>query len=187
MTIHLARHGQTAYNHEGRFQGHLPVPLDDTGRSQAHALAEAAAALPLTSLWSSPLARARETADIVGARIGLEPREEPRLVETDCGDWTGRSFAEVQAEDPTGFAAYERSDPAFRYPGGESFAEQSERVLAALADLRARTRELPALVVCHRGCIRLALAALRSDAAEGSAAVVNAAIVTLPEPAGEAA
>jgi broad specificity phosphatase PhoE len=187
MTIHLARHGQTAYNHEGRFQGHLPVPLDETGRGQARVLADAAAALPLISLWCSPLARARETAEIVAARIGLAAREEPRLVETDCGDWTGRSFAEVRAEDPAGFAAYERSDPSFRYPGGESFAEQSERVLAAIADLRARTRELPALVVCHRGCIRLALAALRADAAEGAATVLNAAIVTLPEPAGEAA
>jgi broad specificity phosphatase PhoE len=187
MTVHLARHGQTAYNEEGRFQGHLPVPLDATGRRQARELAEAAAALPLTSLWASPLARARETADIVAARIGLEPRFEPRLVETDCGRWTDRSFAEVRAEDPEGFAAYERSDSDFRYPGGESFAEQSERVLAAIADLRARPELLPALVVCHRGCIRLALAALRGDASEGAAAVANAAIVTLPEPADEAA
>jgi broad specificity phosphatase PhoE len=187
MTIHLARHGQTAYNHEGRFQGHLPVPLDATGREQAHALAQAAAGLPLSSLWCSPLARARETADIVAARIGLEPREEPRVAETDCGDWTDRSFAEIRAEDPEGFAAYERSDPAFRYPGGESFAEQSQRVLAALADLRAQGTQLPALVVCHRGCIRLALAALRGDASQGAATIANAAIVTLPEPTGEAA
>src|SRR5580765_881885 len=97
--IHLARHGQTAYNREGRFQGHLPVGLDATGVAQAHALAAAAAQVELASLWSSPLARALQTAEVVAARIGLRPREEPRFAETDTGDWTGRSFVDVRAED----------------------------------------------------------------------------------------
>src|SRR3954470_23390764 len=120
--IHLARHGQTSYNAEGRFQGHLPVPLDETGRAQAAELAETVAAVEVRSLWCSPLARARETAEIVGGRIGLEPEEDARFAETDTGDWTGRSFAEVRAEDPAGFRRFEVSDPSFRYPGGESFA-----------------------------------------------------------------
>ena len=179
MTIHLARHGQTAYNHEGRFQGHLPVGLDETGREQARALARAAAQVRLVSLWCSPLARARETAAVVADRIRLRPREDARFAETDTGDWTGRTFAEIRAEDPDGFARFERSDPSFRYPGGESFAEQSARVQAALGDLRGRSAELPALVVCHRGVIRLALAALRGDQA-GSTEIPNATLVSLP-------
>ncbi len=178
MTIHLARHGQTAYNHEGRFQGHLPVPLDATGREQAAALAQVAAGVVLVSLWCSPLRRARETADIVAARIGLTPHEDARFVETDTGDWTGRSFADIRDEDPEGFARFERSDPSFRYPGGESFAEQLERVQAGLADLRARPADLPALVVCHRGVIRLALAALGDESA-GASEIPNAALVTI--------
>jgi broad specificity phosphatase PhoE len=182
MTIHLARHGQTAYNHEGRFQGHLPVPLDDTGREQAAALAEAAAGVELASLWCSPLARARETASIVAARIGLAPHEDARVAETDTGEWTGRSFAEIRAQDPEGFARYERSDPTFRYPGGESFAEQSARVQEAVRDLRATPEALPALVVCHRGVIRLALAALGDESA-GAQEVANATLLTLPETA----
>jgi broad specificity phosphatase PhoE len=186
MTIHLARHGQTAYNHEGRFQGHLPVPLDATGREQAAALAEAATKVEIATLWCSPLARARETADIVAARIGLEPHEDARFAETDTGDWTDRSFAEVKAEDPEGFARFQRSDPTFRYPGGESFAEQTARVMAALRDLRARHGALPALVVCHRGVIRLALATLLGDDGEGAREIANASLVTLPEPAGGA-
>jgi broad specificity phosphatase PhoE len=177
--IHLARHGQTAYNAEGRFQGHLPVPLDDTGREQARALAEAAAKVELRSLWCSPLARARETADIVAGRIGLTPHEDARFVETDTGDWTGRSFAEILAEDPDGFHGYETSDPAFRYPGGESFAEQSERIQDGLRDLRGRADALPALVVCHRGVIRLALAALTGDHTAGGREIANATMVTL--------
>jgi broad specificity phosphatase PhoE len=177
--ILLARHGQTAYNAEGRFQGHLPVPLDDTGREQAHALAERAAQVPLRSLWCSPLARARETADIVGARVGLRPQEDARFAETDTGDWTGRSFAEVEAEDPDGFRRFQVSDPTFRYPGGESFGEQSDRVQAGLRDLRARPDALPALVVCHRGVIRLAIAVATGDHKAGGRKIGNATMVTL--------
>ena len=177
--IHLARHGQTAYNAEGRFQGHLPVPLDDTGREQARTLAETVADVEVRTLVCSPLARARETADIVAERIGLEPEEDGRFAETDTGDWTGRSFAEIRAEDPEGFRRFEISDPAFRYPGGESFAEQSARVQAGLADLRAQPAALPALVVCHRGVIRLALAAQTGDPRAGGREISNAALVTL--------
>src|SRR6478672_6166371 len=182
MTIHLARHGQTAYNHEGRFQGHLPVPLDATGREQAAELAEVAAGVEIVGFVCSPLRRARETADIVAARIGLEPVEDARFVETDTGDWTGRSYAEIKAEDPEGFARFQRSDPSFRYPGGESFAEQEARVLAALDDLRARDRDLPALVVTHRGCIRLALTAARGER-EREREIPNAKLIELPDPA----
>src|SRR4051794_35815908 len=177
--VHLARHGQTAFNAEGRFQGHLPVPLNETGRRQARELADAAAEVELRSLWTSPLVRARQTADIVAARVALEPVEDARFAETDTGDWTGRSFAEVRAEDPDGFRRFEVSDPAFRYPGGESFAEQSARVQAGLADLRARHDRLPALVVCHRGVIRLALAVALGDETAGGRRIPNATLVTL--------
>jgi broad specificity phosphatase PhoE len=177
--IHLARHGQTAYNAEGRFQGHLPVPLDDTGREQARALAEAVAQVEVHGFVCSPLARARETAEIVAERIGIEPEEDARFCETDTGDWTDRSFAEIKAEDPEGFHRYEVSDPTFRYPGGESFAEQSDRVQAGLADLRARPDALPALVVCHRGVIRLALAVATGDHTAGGREISNATLVTL--------
>ena len=175
--ISLARHGQTAYNAQRRFQGHLPVPLDDVGRAQARELAQAAAQREWAALWCSPLARARETADIVAAAIGIEPRADARFAETDCGDWTDRSFDDVGAEDPEGFAAFVRADPGFRFPGGESFAEQQARVAAGLADVGAAGG--PALVVCHRGVIRLALATVRGDDALRDAAIPNAALVDL--------
>ena len=174
--IWLARHGQTAYNHARRFQGHLPVPLDDTGREQARELAQAAAEREWAALWCSPLERAAETARIVGAAIGLEPRPDARFAETDCGDWTDRPFAEIEAEDPEGFARFQRVDPAFAFPGGESFAHQGERVQAGLADVR--SGPLPALVVCHRGVMRLALAHARGKPLS-AIDVPNAALVEL--------
>jgi len=78
-----------------------------------------------------------------------------------------------------GFRRFEVSDPAFRYPGGESFAEQSDRVQAGLHDLRAKPGALPALVVCHRGVIRLALAVATGDHTAGGREIGNATLVTL--------
>src|SRR3954452_19212455 len=148
----LPRPGQTAYNHEGRFQGQQQIPLDDTGREQAAELAERAVGYGFGSLWCSPLLRARETADAVAARIGLEPIEDARLMETDAGDWTDRTFADVIAQTPEQFAAFAAADPGFAFPGGESFAQQEQRVGAALDDIEAA--QLPALVVCHGMVIR---------------------------------
>jgi len=71
--IALARHGETPYNAQRRFQGHLPVPLTPLGREQAHALARVAAQREWATLICSPLARARETAEIVSAAIGPLP------------------------------------------------------------------------------------------------------------------
>jgi broad specificity phosphatase PhoE len=154
-SIYLARHGQTAYNLEGRFQGHLPVALDDTGRAQALELAERAAAHRFAVLWCSPLLRARETADAVARVTGLDPHEDARLAETDAGEWTDRSFAEVRAQAPEAFDAFVAGERAFAFPGGESLADQQVRVGAALADIQ--RAELPALVVCHGMVIRAAL------------------------------
>ena len=177
--VHLARHGQTAYNREGRFQGHLPVPLDETGRRQARELAEVAAGRPWASLWCSPLLRARQTAAVVAARIGLAPHEDARFAETDTGDWTDRSFAEVHAEDPGGFAAFQATAADFRFPGGESYAEHLARVADGLRDVRRTPGALPALVVCHGGSIRLALVAEHGDETARGREIPNAALVVL--------
>jgi broad specificity phosphatase PhoE len=174
--IWLARHGQTAYNHERRFQGHLPVPLDDTGRDQARALARQAAEREWGALWCSPLERALETARIVGEAIGVEPRPDARFAETDCGEWTDRTFAEIEASDPDGFRDFNTADPSFAFPGGESYAQQAQRVEEGLADVRAG--ELPALVVCHRGVMRLALTHARGQRLS-AIEVPNAALVEL--------
>jgi len=176
-SVYLARHGQTAYNLEGRFQGQLPVPLDETGRAQAADLAERAAAHGFGALWCSPLLRARETADVVAQRLGLQPREDARLMETDAGDWTDRSFAEVRAQAPEQFDAFAAGDRGFAFPNGESFAEQEERVSAALQDVE--LGRLPALVVCHGMVIRAALARRAGHRIERFQRVPNGALVPL--------
>jgi broad specificity phosphatase PhoE len=182
-TVFLARHGQTAYNLEGRFQGQQPVPLDDTGREQAAELAERAAGYDFAALWCSPLLRAHETAEIVSAKIGLEPREDPRLMETDAGDWTNRTFTDVQSEAPELFERFFTGNPSFAFPGGESFAAQEVRVDAALRDIEAGA--LPALVVCHGMVIRAALSARGGEWLPNGQRVLNGAIVPLDPVAAE--
>lgn len=157
--ILLARHGETDDNRPPlRFQGQRDTPLNDAGRAQAHALAERIAAQdpPVASLWSSDLSRARETAEIVGARIGLTPRLDARLREGARGAWEGRLFDDVARAEPERYAAWRRAGADWRFPGGESLAEQQARVLAALAEIE-DSGELPALVVCHGGSIRVVL------------------------------
>jgi broad specificity phosphatase PhoE len=157
--LYLARHGQTDDNLQPiRAQGFSDTPLNDTGRRQSAALAERVAPLGIVSLWSSDLSRARETAEIVGARIGLAPRLDPRLREANRGEWEGRLFIDIKRDEPERYAAWLQAGEEFRFPGGESLLEQQQRVLAALEHVRA-ARELPALVVCHGGSIRVVLCA----------------------------
>jgi probable phosphoglycerate mutase len=177
MSVYLARHGQTAYNLERRFQGQMQVPLDQTGVAQAHDLAERANAIDFAVLWASPLRRARETAEIVARRIGLSIQEDARLMETDAGDWTDRTFAEIQQETPELFAGFAEGDPDFGFPGGESFAEQGVRVAAAIAEIERGA--LPALVVCHGVVIRIALFQRAGHRVALAERVPNAALVPL--------
>jgi broad specificity phosphatase PhoE len=153
----LARHGQTDDNLEPlRVQGFRDTPLNETGRAQARALAERSAGLGLASLWCSDLSRAAETARIVAERVGLQPRQDPRLREGNRGDWEGYLFREIARDDPEGYAGWLRAGAGFRFPGGESLQEHSDRVWQALMEIQ-ESGPLPALVVCHRGSIRTVL------------------------------
>lgn len=158
----LARHGQTDDNLEPlRAQGFSDTPLNAVGIEQAHALASRVAeAFAVRSLWSSDLSRAAVTAEIVGRRIGLDPRLDPRLREGDRGDWEGRLFVDIARDEPEAYAGWLRAGAGFRFPGGESLQEHSDRVWASLSEIQAQG-PLPALVVTHRGSIRAVLC--RSD------------------------
>jgi len=184
--IILARHGETPDNAApSRIQGHRDPSLSPRGREQARAMADDMAAMGIAALHTSHLRRARETADFVAARLGIEPALDPRLAEARMGEWEGRLKGDLQRERPEEWAAWRRGGASFRFPGGESLAELQERVLAALADVRAGP--LPALVVCHGGCIRAAFAHASPrglDAFHELSDVANAAVLTLPEPAG---
>lgn len=168
----LARHGETADNAARRFQGARNPPLNTRGFEQAMALAERLRDEEVAALWASPLLRAAQTADVVSSVIGLPVVLDDRLREIDVGDWAGRSYAEVLLEQPGELQRWAAGDLAFRFPGGESLAEQSDRVVAALEEIRAGA--VPALVVCHGGVIRVAQRALgRGDVDDAELAQVG--------------
>jgi broad specificity phosphatase PhoE len=188
--ILLARHGETDDNVPPlRFQGQRDTPLNERGREQARELAERVAALdpPVASLWSSDLSRARETAEIVGERIGLEPRLDARLREGWRGEWEGFLFEQIAASDPERYAAWRAPDAevGFGFPGGETLAQQQARVLECLREIRAEQDGAagPAVAVCHGGSIRTMLCARdpRGLAAFHTFEVPNAALVPVEE------
>jgi broad specificity phosphatase PhoE len=150
----LVRHGETDDNAAARFQGRRDTLLNERGREQSRALAQRLRDEGLQALYTSPLQRARATAQIIGDVLGLEAIVDERLMEADAGDWSGRLIADVTADAPEAWERWRSADPTFRFPGGESVAEQAARVTAALADVAGGP--LPALVVTHGGSIRAA-------------------------------
>jgi broad specificity phosphatase PhoE/ribonuclease HI len=134
-TALLLRHGQTELSVHKRFSGVGEQPLTPYGRVQAGAAAARLAGSGATAVVSSPLRRARETAELVAAALDVEVAVEPGLRETDFGDWEGYSFAEVRDKWPRELDAW-LADPSVAPPYGESFDETTTRVR------RARSRVL---------------------------------------------
>jgi broad specificity phosphatase PhoE len=156
QTLLLVRHGRTADNAAGLILGHRDPPLSEAGRAEAQRLAAELQSTGIAAVWTSPLRRARETAAVVGAPLALEPRVCANLVESARGRWEGVAVATIARDEPALHAAFERGDPDFAFPGGESLREQQARTRAALAVIVAGP--LPAVVVAHAGTIRAAFA-----------------------------
>ncbi len=150
LELVLLRHGESEGNRDRRFGGHGPAPLTALGRLQA---AAAAAAIlrdgPLDALYVSDLARAIETARPLAERSGLAPVVTPALRERSVGDWTGRSFEEVQAESPEAWAALLSRDPAWCPPGGESHLVCAARLGGFVDELLARHASGRVALVSH--------------------------------------
>ena len=126
----LLRHGQTALSLEKRFSGHGDPPLTDLGVAQVEALAARVAASQPVAVWTSPLRRAYDTAAPLARLLGVEPRVDERLRETDFGEWEGLTFAEIQERNPAELRAW-LGDPSVPAPGGESFEQVTRRVRQA--------------------------------------------------------
>jgi probable phosphoglycerate mutase len=153
----LLRHGRTAWNHEMRAQGQSDVPLDDVGRAQAAAVAPELARLDPAALWTSDLARARETAAYVGRATGLEAVVDARLREYDLGPRTGQTLAEYVAAHPE-HATPIRLGLYDAIPGTESTAAVVARVCAAVRDAYdALQAGECAVVVSHGAALKVAL------------------------------
>jgi broad specificity phosphatase PhoE len=134
VRILLARHGETVFNVEGRWQGQSDSPLTERGLAQARELARALADEPIAAIYSSDLGRALHTAREVAAVHTRPVTADRRLREIDTGAWTGKSRAEITAEFPGGLEAWATRPAGMRLPRGETLAEAQARALSFFAE-----------------------------------------------------
>lgn len=149
------RHGQTAWNADSRIQGHTDIELDALGLQQAQRLAAALADEPLQAVYSSDLARARQTALPLAERAGLPLRIDSGLRERGFGDFEGLSFAQIEQRWPHEAARWRRRDPDFGPGGGEVLREFRARIVAAVERLALAHRGECIALVTHGGVLDL--------------------------------
>ncbi|HEY4309584.1 MAG TPA: histidine phosphatase family protein [Pirellulales bacterium] len=159
MLIYCVRHGESCYNAEGRLQGQSATPLSPLGLRQAGAMATALAAQPITAIYASPLPRARQTADALGAALGVTVTLDDRLMEINVGILQELMHNEIADRYPVETAAWRASDPDYRIPQGESRRDLMVRARASFDEIRATGHEQVA-VVSHGGLLAAAFKSL---------------------------
>ena len=159
----LIRHGESLSNREGRVQGQANIKLSDTGRQQAAAVAAWCKSQSFQNqsceLWSSPLCRAQETAEVIGTAIGLPVQLEDKLVELNAGVFQGHLWDDLADRFPEDVARWRSGDVDFQIPGGESRRQLAERGRHALEFLSVRPVH-SMIIVAHGGVLTAALGLL---------------------------
>jgi alpha-ribazole phosphatase len=151
MNLLLVRHGQTDWNLAQRFQGQSDIPLNETGRKQAQALADRLSAEPFDAVYSSDLQRATETARII-CRSGFQP--DNRLREVNFGGWEGLTYDTIKEKFPDALEAWENNIFKNAPPNGETLEGLSARVQSMLDELRAKHQDQTVLIVAHGGVLQ---------------------------------
>ncbi len=166
INLFLTRHGETAWNARGRFQGQTDVPLNEKGRQQAEALAKRLAAESFAAIYASDLKRARETAEIIAQNHACPLIPEPRLREISFGQWEGSTYAELQQRYPEAIQAWHADIANFTPPGGESLPQFAERVTAAYRAITQKHNDETVLLVAHGGSLQMLLTRLLGMSAD---------------------
>ena len=150
----LVRHGETAWNAEGRIQGMLDVPLNALGLQQARLVAdELARIVDVAAMVSSDLVRTRETATPITGATGFEPRFDARIRERHFGVWQGMTYVEWRIKDAEGMARYNAGDPDYGPEGGETASQFLARCVSAVSDLVTASKEKTLILVTHGGVV----------------------------------
>jgi broad specificity phosphatase PhoE len=154
----IVRHGHTALNDGDRFRGITDTPLSDRGLEEASLAAKAIASQwKISAVYSSSVARARMTAEAIGAPFGLKPIEDAGILDMDWGKWTGHTFDDCREHYPEDYRICFEHASAFRAPGGSSFEEVKERSMAAVEAIADRHNGESVVIVTHTVNVRLIL------------------------------
>ena len=133
--IYFVRHGQTEWNAISRMQGQMDSVLTPLGREQAATHASLLASFDIQAIFSSPLDRARQTAEIIRQRVDTAIQYDARIMEWDCGDWSGYLYEDVKAKWPEEWAALEADRFHYRGPGCENYPDMIERAMPFVQEL----------------------------------------------------
>ena len=159
--VHIIRHGQTKFNTERRLQGAMPVPLNDRGRQQSQLLGQLLRHRSIGAIYTSPRARAKETAVILGNCLEMAVVEDERLAEINFGDFEGHTFSEVARLYPEAYEKWESGYRRYRVPGGESRLDVQLRMEAAWRDITAAdSGGRDVVIVGHSSAMMIFLASM---------------------------
>jgi broad specificity phosphatase PhoE len=160
MNLYLVRHGQTAFSRENRFSGSSDPPLTAVGEAMAQAFAHAYASVTWDAVYTSPMLRARQTADPLCRLTGVEARVEDGLKEIGYGEWEGLRQEDVKQRWPAAFEHWADDVASRGTPGGETAFEVAARAMRVVEEIRSRHQRGNVLVVSHKATLRIITCAL---------------------------
>jgi len=155
VRLYLIRHGRTRWNKEEVFRGTADVPLDEMGRREAEKVAEALCGRGIEVVYSSPLSRAKETAEAIAARCGAPLHIMEELRDLDFGEWQGLSRLEVQERYPDLYFLWEREPHRVVFPGGEDLDAVRKRATGALERIKEAHPHQGVALVSHRVVLKV--------------------------------
>lgn len=153
-TVYLIRHGESVGNKENRVRGHMDFPLNENGAAQAEALAEALRGKKIKHIYSSPLARAVKTAEIICGRLGIEYETKEEFNNINLGCWENRRKEDLAREFPDMWDTWMNRPDELVIDGGETLAQVRERSLRGLAGAIEKHEGEAIAIVGHRGNLK---------------------------------
>ena len=148
--IYLVRHGTTEWNREEIFRGRADCALNESGRAEARAVAAYFEEVELDGIYTSPLARAAETAAAIAAGRGMEVVSDPAFIDLDFGEWEGHPLKEVRERDPSLYRAWRERPQEVTIPGGENLDSVRARAWEGLLKVARENPDRTVVIVSHR-------------------------------------
>jgi broad specificity phosphatase PhoE len=149
-SVYLVRHGQTAWNREEIFRGRTDIPLDETGLRQAELAGEYFKGMEIHAIYSSPLARAWQTAEKIAVLHSVEVRPLEGIIDMSFGNWEGHPHQEIKEKDSERYRLWREEPHRVKLPGGESLEEVRIRSMAALEGVIRNHPGKTLILISHR-------------------------------------
>ena len=160
IEVIFIRHGETDYNKELRYQGHMDIDLNEKGYTQAQKVSERMSSEEIGEIYSSNLKRAQNTAELIAGPHDLKVKKRSGLREINMGDWEGSTYDDLKKEYPDLFKKWYNNPIEVRPPGGETLVEFRNRVIDSFEEIINNCEQERIVITAHGGTIRVVLAHL---------------------------